>query len=328
MRRAPLEDDGIFAPVSPKAHCWSTICCFRRTAAVFFGTLYPLLLDALDGRRSPSRPSSISLSHRFSLCCLCCCLRALLGWKRADFQAAAERLMAAAGLAFVAMLVAYGFMWDGPWLAPLGMALAVWLVAGAASEIAYRTKLFSAPLAESLGRVRRLPRAAWGMALAHGGLGIAVAGIVGVTAWRAETIVALAPGESAELAGYTLTLEAVGMRDGPNQRATGIVRIDRGERFVARLMPEKRRFPAERQEKTEAGIHTNWISDIYVVLGDVAGEGKWVVRAYRNALAPWIWIGGMIMTLGGAISLTDRRLRVGAPVKAKIHAGARPAAQK
>lgn len=329
--RAPLlKTGGIFAPVSREgALLVNNLLLAAATAAVFFGTLYPLLLDAVNGPKITVGPTFFNLTFVpiFVVLLLLVPFGPFLGWKRADIQGAAERLMVAAGLAFVAMLLAYAFMWEGPWLAPLGMALAVWLVAGAASEIAWRIKLFSVPLTESMARARRSPRAAWGMALAHGGLGIAVAGIVGVTAWRAETIVALAPGESTQLAGYTLTLEAVGMRDGPNFEATtGVVRIDRGDRFVARLMPEKRRFPAERQEKTEAGIHTNWLSDIYVVLGDVAGEGKWVVRAYRNALAPWIWIGGMIMAIGGAISLTDRRLRVGAPVSAKTHAGARPVA--
>ena len=88
--------------------------------------------------------------------------------------------------------------------------------------------------------------------------------------------------------------------------------------FGGTLMPEKRRFSAERQEKTEPAIRTNGISDLYVVLGEQAGDGKWVVRAYYNRLAPLIWLGGTFMALGGLISLMDRRLRVGADRKSVV----------
>ncbi len=328
--RAPLlKAGGIFAPISREgALLMNNLLLAAATASVFIGTLYPLLLDAVGGHKITVGPPFFNFTFVPIFVPLLCLvpIGPFLSWKRADIRGAAERLLAAAGLAFVACLAVFAFMQEGPWLAPLGIALAVWLVAGAASEIAWRTKLFSTPLSESFARARRLPRAAWGMALAHGGLGIAVAGIVGITAWRTELITSLAPGDSAELAGYTLTLDQVGMRDGPNFVATvGLVRVEKDGRPVATLMPEKRRFPAERQEKTEAAIRTTGFSDLYVVLGDPAADGKWILRAYNNPLAPWIWIGGMVMALGGAISLTDRRLRVGAPVAARAHARPVPA---
>ena len=323
--RAPmLKAGGIFAPISREgALLMNNLLLSAAVASVFIGTLYPLLLDGLTGAKITVGPPFFNYTFVPIFVPLLCLvpLGPLLGWKRADVTAAAERLLAAAGLAFVALLATFAFAYDGPWLAPFGIALAVWLVAGAASEIAWRIRLFTTPFREALSRARRLPRAAWGTALAHGGLGIAVAGIVGVTAWQSELITTLAPGESTEIAGYTLTLERVGMRDGPNFQATaGVVRVEKEGRVLGFLMPEKRRFPAERQEKTEPAIRTNGFADLYVVLGEPSEDGKWVVRAYHNSLAPWIWIGGGIMALGGLMSLADRRLRVGAPTRARLRA--------
>ncbi|PKQ09023.1 MAG: heme lyase NrfEFG subunit NrfE [Alphaproteobacteria bacterium HGW-Alphaproteobacteria-12] len=320
--RAPvLKAGGIFAPISREgALLVNNFLLAAAVAAVFIGTLYPLLLDSIGGPKITVGPPFFNYTFVPLFVLLLCLVPfgPLLSWKRADIAAATQRLFVAAGLAFFACLTAFAFVYEGPWLAPLGIALAVWLVAGAASEIAWRTRLFAAPLGESLARARHLPRSAWGMALAHGGLGFVVAGIVGVTAWQSELITALAPGESAKIAGYTLTLERVGLRDGPNYEATGgVVRVDRGGSFVTYLLPEKRSFPAERQEKTEAAIHTTGVSDLYVVLGDRVEGGKWVVRAYNNPLAPLMWLGGALMALGGIVSLSDRRFRIGAPLTAR-----------
>ncbi|MBX3446622.1 MAG: heme lyase CcmF/NrfE family subunit [Parvibaculaceae bacterium] len=328
--RAPmLRAGGIFAPISREgALLMNNMLLSAATASVFIGTLYPLFLDALTGEKITVGPPFFNYTFVPIFVPLLCLvpLGPLLGWKRADLMAAAERLLAAAGIAFVALIASFAFFYEGPWLAPFGMALAVWLVAGALSDVAWRIKLFSTPLAESLSRARRLPRAVWGSALAHGGVGICVAGIIGVTAWSDELITAVAPGESAEIGGYTLTLQGVALRDGPNFDAmVGVVGVARGGRDLGVMLPEKRRFPAERQEKTEPAIRTNGISDLYVVLGEQAGNGKWVLRAYRNTFAPLIWIGGTIMGIGGLISLLDRRLRVGAPTGARPRLAAQPA---
>ncbi len=176
--RAPmLKTGGFFAPLSREsALLMNNMLLSAAVASVFVGTLYPLLLDGLTGMKITVGPPFFNYTFVPIFVPLLCLvpLGPLIGWKRADVKAAAERLLAAAGLALVACLATFAVAHDGPWLAPFGMALAVWLVAGAASEIAWRIKLFSTPLAESLGRARRLPRAAWGTALAHGGLGLSL----------------------------------------------------------------------------------------------------------------------------------------------------------
>src|SRR5262245_65593499 len=143
----------------------------------------------------------------------------LLAWKRGDLVAAAQRLMVAAVIALASVVLLLALAWGrGPWLAPLGIGLGLWLILGALSEIAYRVKLGEVALAEAWRRLGNLPRAAYGTALAHGGLGLAVIGVVATTAWRSEAIQALKPGESAEIAGYALTFKGVAARDGPNYR--------------------------------------------------------------------------------------------------------------
>ncbi len=197
---------------------------------------------------------------------------------------------------------------------------------GAFAEFAARISLFKSPLGVSLRRARLLPRAQWGMAFAHGGLGILVAGLVGMTAWQSELVTALKEGESATVADYTLTLEKVGLRQGPNYEAlVGIIRVKKDGKDLGFMMPEKRRFPVERQEKTEAAIRTNGMSDLYVVIGDDNGHGGYTVRAYVNPFAPWIWGGAIIMAFGGLVSLSDRRYRVGAPTRARSRPQAQPA---
>ena len=218
--RAPvLKAEGLFAPLSREgALMLNNLLLAAAAAAVFIGTLYPLFLDAIGGPKITVGPPFFNMTFAPLMVPLLCLvpLGPLLKWKRSDLVAATERLMGAGVAVIVVMLIVLAVKTHGPWLAALGMGLAAWLVAGAFFELAWRLGLFSVPLAESFRRARRLPRASWGMAMAHGGLGIVVAGIVGMTAWRQELVTALKIGESAELAGYTLTLEQVGMRQGPN----------------------------------------------------------------------------------------------------------------
>ena len=136
------------------------------------------------------------------------------------------------------------------------------------------------------------------------------------------------PGDQVELAGYTIVFDGAKRIQGPNYQAVrGIFAIRKGAGLVTRLHPEKRSYPAEGSETTEAGIHTTWLADIYVVLGDPNGKGAFSTRLYHNPLIPWIWFGAVTMALGGLISLTDRRLRIGAPRRKRLSApsGASPA---
>jgi cytochrome c-type biogenesis protein CcmF len=330
--RAPmLAQGGLFAPISREgALVLNNLLLTTACAAVFVGTLYPLALEALTGDKISVGPPFFNLTFVPLIVPLLIAVPfgPLLAWKRGDLLAAAQRLIAAAAIALAVAIVLLALHQRGPWLAPLGIGLGLWLILGALTEIAYRVKLTQSSPGEAWRRLRNLPRAAYGTALAHAGLGIVVIGIVATTAWRSEQILALKPGESAESAGYTLAFKGVAPRQGPNYRErVGVFIVARGGKFVAELEPSKREFTIEQSGTTEAGIHASWRGDLYAVLGDELKDGAYAVRLYFNPLVRFIWLGALVMFVGGAVSLSDRRLRVGAPTRAQTKPAAVPAGE-
>jgi cytochrome c-type biogenesis protein CcmF len=329
--RAPLlAQGGLFAPISREgALVLNNLLLTTACAAVFVGTLYPLALEALTGDKISVGPPFFNLTFAPLIVPLLIAVPfgPLLAWKRGDLVAAAQRLMAAAGLALAVSVLLLAFHERGPWLAPFGIGLGIWLVMGALTEIAYRVKLVHAP-SEAWRRLRNLPRAAYGSALAHAGLGLAVIGIVATTAWRSEQILALKPGDTADIAGYTLAFKGVAPRQGPNyQERVAVFTVVRNGQTVTELMPSKREFTVERSGTTEAGILASWRGDLYAVLGDQLKNGAYSIRLYSNPLVRLIWLGALVMFFGGAVSLSDRRLRVGAPKRAQAKVAAVPAAE-
>ena len=319
--RAPqLQQGGLFAPISREGalvlnNVLLTVAC----ATVLVGTLYPLALESLTGDKISVGPpyfNSTFVPLMFPLL-FAMPFGPFLAWKRGDLLGAMQRLWAAAGLALLAFVLTLALFWRGPWLAPFGVALGVWVVAGAFNEWVTRVKLFIAPLADSLLRARGLPRAAYGTLLAHAGIGLAVIGIVATTAWQSEVVLSMKPGDTAHIAGYELAFRGSAPERGPNyQDQIGLLTVTRGGTPVTELTPAKRTYDVPRQTTTEAGIHVSWRGDLYAVLGDEIAGGGFVVRLYFNPLVRFIWLGALVMALGGALSLSDRRLRVGAPRRA------------
>jgi cytochrome c-type biogenesis protein CcmF len=247
----------------------------------------------------------------------------MLAWKRGDLAGVLSRLAAALLVTAAAALFWLALHDFRASLAVAGVALGAWTIAGALGELALRLGV-GLPFdgARVLVRARGLPRSAWAMTLAHVGLGVLILGITVQSAAQIERILVMKPGESAAIAGYDVRFDGVQQAQGPNytaQRATFVV--TRGGAAVAELHSEKRFFPVEGMPTTEAGIDTNLWRDLYFVLGDAAPEGGYAVRLYYNPLVLWIWGGAGFMALAGLLSLTDRRLRVGAPRPAR----ARPA---
>jgi cytochrome c-type biogenesis protein CcmF len=316
-----LSQGGLFAPISREGSLvLNNLLLTTACAAVFVGTLYPLALEALTGDKISVGPPFFNLTFAPLIVPLLIAVPfgPLLAWKRGDLPAAAQRLMAAACVALGVTVLLLAFRERGPWLAPFGIGLGLWLVLGALTEIVYRVKLAESSPAEAWRRLRNLPRAAFGTVLAHAGLGLAVIGIVSTTAWRSEQILALKPGETADIAGYTLSFKGVAPRQGPNYRERiALFSVTRAGRPVTELTPSKRDFTVERSATTEAGIHVSWRGDLYAVLGDQLKDGAYSVRLYFNPFVRLIWLGALIMFIGGGISLSDRRLRVGAPKRAQ-----------
>ncbi len=320
--RAPsLKMGGLFHPISREGGLvLNNLLLTTMCATVFIGTLYPLFVNAMGDDTVSVGPPFFNATFLPLAVPLVLALGvgAMLPWKRGDLLGALGRLKFAAAAALIIALAVYYLHSGGPVLAIPALICAVWLVGSSIAEVADRIRLFAIPFSHSMARAAALPRAAWGMTLAHAGLGVMIAGMTGTALWTVERIQAMAPGESVELAGYQVQLKSVGPVQGPNydaDRATFIV-TDKGH-YVDTLAAERRTVHPQEQAVTNIGIHTDFLADIYAVIGepDPGRPGAYVTRLYHHPLVPWIWVGAVIMVLGGIVSLTDRRLRIGAPVR-------------
>ncbi|WP_027283436.1 heme lyase CcmF/NrfE family subunit [Rubritepida flocculans] len=320
--RAPaMAPQGVFAPLSREGGIvLNNLLLCSIAAVVFVGTLYPLFLDLLTGQMISVGPPFYNAATAPLALPLVIAMAAgpLLAWKRAALWPVLQRLWAAALAAFAAFLAALALSgWQV--LPALGFACGLWLIAGAATDIADRAGLGRTRLANAWNRARNLPRAAWGAAIAHAGMGVTILGVAGM-GLATEKLVALPAGGSAQFAGYEWRLEGVRDFQGPNftARKATITVLDQG-RVVHVMEPSKRFFPIGRTNTTEAAIRTNLLRDLYAVLGEErdgpSGQREAVLRLHYNPLAPWIWIGAGIMALGGGLSLADRRVRIGAPAR-------------
>ncbi len=326
LRARDLRQGGIFAPISREgALVLNNILLTVACATVFVGTLYPLALESLAGSKISVGPPYFDWTFGPLMVPLLLAMPfgPFLAWKRGDALAAAQRLMFAAILAVVVMAAGMAALHRGPVLAPFGLALGVYVMAGSVSDLAWRVRLGSVPLGEAWRRLLGQPRSAIGTALAHFGVGMLVVGIVATSAYREERILIMQPGEAISLAGYQVTFRGVAPRSGPNYREeVALFDVARAGSHVTKLEASRRLYDMPPQPTTEAGIHAGWRGDLYVVIGDKQSAGGYAVRAYFNPLVRFIWLGALVMFIAGGISLSDRRLRVGAPGRARRLAAA------
>ncbi|MCH7692123.1 MAG: heme lyase CcmF/NrfE family subunit [Proteobacteria bacterium] len=326
-RGPALASTGVFQPISREGSLLlNNLLLTTAAAAVLLGTLYPLFLDAVGGGKVSVGPPFFNAVFLPLIAPMVAVMAVgpLLTWKRADVGPALTRLWVAFAAALAAVVLAWAVIADGPIFALLGMGLAAWLLVGTVVGFAERVRLFRVPFPETLRRIGRVPRAAWGMTLAHGGLAVAIAGMIGAGAWKVESIQTMKPGDTVAVAGFTFTFEGARQVQGPNYSATrGTFTVARDGRPVVTLHPEKRDYPVERSPTTEAAIHPTFFGDLYVVIGDAQGsDGAFVTRIYFNPLVVWMWGGILVMVAGGMVSLSDRRHRVGAPKRSRAAAGA------
>jgi cytochrome c-type biogenesis protein CcmF len=199
-------------------------------------------------------------------------------------------------------------------------------MAGAVTDLIERTGLLRVPLRTAYGRAYGLPRSTWGTAFAHFGLGITLLGIVGETQWGLERIAELKPGETVTIRRYELYFDGMKQRQGPNYRELAAhFTVRRLGEVVGVMEPTKRTFPSRRMGTTESALMTRGVSQLYLSLGDPNPDGSIAVRLYYKPLVLLIWLGPVLMVLGGALSLSDRRLRVGAPRPARNRSALAPA---
>ncbi len=320
--RAPmLRQGGLFAPISREgALVFNNLFLTTACLTVFVGTLYPLALEALTGEKiSVGAPFfNLTFAPLFIPLLFAMPFGPLLAWKRGDLLAAAQRLMAAFGIGLVAIAATFVAQGAHAVLAPFGIGLAFFVMVGSLVDISERTGLFRVPFKVARQRAIGLPRSAWGTAVAHFGMGVTLLGIVCVTTWASERIVALKPAQTVSLDGYDLVFDGMVQRSGPNFRELAAkFTVRRGGVVIGEMAPAKRTFSSRSMSTTEAALMTRGVSQLYLSLGDTNDDGSIAVRLYHKPLVLLIWLGAVVMMLGGLLSLSDRRLRIGAPKPAK-----------
>jgi cytochrome c-type biogenesis protein CcmF len=320
--RAPiLKQGGLFAPISREgALVLNNLFLVSACATVVFGTLYPLGLEVLTGEKiSVGAPFfNWTFGPIFILLMIAVPFGPLLAWKRGDLLGVAQRLMGAMAIATIGVAVTFAVEGGGPVLVPFAIGLALYLLAGAATELIERTGLLKVPVRTALARARGLPRSAWGTAFAHMGLAITLLGIIGETQWGAERIAEVKPGQALSIRRYDFQFDGVTERQGPNYHEVAArFTIRHAGDFVGVMEPSKRTFPSRGTDTNEAALMTRGFAQLYISLGETAPDGSIGVRIYYKPLVVLIWLGAMVMALGGVLSLSDRRLRIGAPMPAR-----------
>jgi cytochrome c-type biogenesis protein CcmF len=310
-----LQPGGLYQPISREgALILNNLLLCTLAATVLLGTLYPLFLDLLTGAKVSVGPPFFNATFVPIAMALfaALCVGPYLGWKRAELWPALVQLRAAFAVAVAAAIVAAVWIDGRATLAALALGFGVWLVAGSLLEFYQRMRRTN---------WRLPPRASLGMTISHTALGVVVLGAVATAAWHVELIKTFKPGDSVSFAGFTIQLDKVVPVNGPNfvaERAVINVSTDNGP--YTTLTPERRLFTVQKRQVAETSIHTNILRDLYAALGEGDADKGWTVRLYYNPLAPLIWLGAGLCALGGFVSLSDRRLRIGAPRRSKTSA--------
>jgi cytochrome c-type biogenesis protein CcmF len=321
--RAPLlKQGGLFAPISREgALVLNNLFLVSACASVLVGTLYPLALEAVTGDKISVGPPFFNATFGPLLVpvLLAAPFGPLLAWKRGDLLAVAQRLVGAAGAAAVAVAIIFALEGGGPVLVPFAVGLAVFVMAGAVTDLLERTGLLRVPFRTSWARARGLPRSAWGTAFAHFGLGVTLLGIIGETQWSVEQIAELRPAQAISIRRLELHFDGITTRQGPNYRELAArFTVRRSGELLGVMEPSKRTYPSRNMSTTQTALMNRGLSQLYISLGDANADGSLAVRLYYKPLVLLIWIGPLVMVVGGALSLSDRRLRVGAPKPAKV----------
>jgi len=270
-------------------------------AMVLLGTLYPLLADALGLGKVSVGPPYFGTLFLLLMAPLVALLPfgPLVNWQRDQASRALAMLAPWAVLALLLGAIAYFMAPQGALKTAAGVTAAAWVAFGTARFVWSRLRGNGRFTAEMVG-----------MLLAHGGVAVFLAGALLVEALNVQREVALSPGQSLHVSGYEVRFEGVDHQQGPNYTADrGHMRILRNDRDVALLHPEKRAYASGGQMMTEAGIHARLTGDVYVALGEPLGNNAWAVRVHVKPFVRWIWLGALLMALGGFVTAADRRFR-------------------
>jgi cytochrome c-type biogenesis protein CcmF len=320
--RAPLfRSNAGFAPISRESFLlFNNLLLVAATALILLGTLYPMFLDALNLGKISVGPPYFTVAFLIPTLPLVFLLAPGMhaAWKRASFERTkgilAVLLLAAVVLGVAVPLAVYG--WRSI-ISTVGIIAALWVAFAA--------------LLEPVDRLRKghsLSASVLGMSVAHFGLALFILGATTVESYKKETDLSLKPGQTAEVAGFQFTMTKLGEVSGPNYEAVeSEVVITRGDKQIAVVHPQKRTYRVQKNAMTEAGIDAGWHRDLFVAMGEPLGDGAWSLRLQYKPMVRFIWLGALVVALGGFISVCDRRYRqrVGAEAATPASATAKTA---
>lgn len=315
--RAPsMTPGGLFGLVSREsALVLNNVFLSTFAAVVLVGTLYPLFVEVFGGGQITVGPPFFEYAAVVLMSPLIVALGIgpILAWKRGRLSRAMQIALPALIVALVAGLALSWQTTGGAVMTAVGFGLAIWLLVSVFLEIAARIKLWRAP-SGAMKALAKITRAQWGMSLAHAGLGFILLGITISEAFTVEELRVVAPGDTVTVSGYDFTFQGVAPVAGPNFTAVrGFFEVRDEGRLLTTLMPEDRVYVNPVMNTTEAAIHLLVSGDLYAVIGEAAGPGRWSVRLYFKPMISGLWLGALMMVLGGLLSLSDRRLRLGVP---------------
>jgi cytochrome c-type biogenesis protein CcmF len=275
------------------------------TGAVLLGTIYPLIIDAMNlGKLSVGPPYFNAVFGPLMVPVLFLIIPGSVArWREAQLSGLWRELRWAL-LAALLLACVLPLLW-GVWhlWTVLGVFLGLFVALGTAQLVLRR-----------LRQPGRIALSFWGQHIAHFGLAVVVLGITGVKSYEVERDVRMQVGDVVTIAPYTFKLDSFSDVQGPNYKAVQAqVEVEKNGQTVATLHPEKRRYVSSAMPMTEAAIHSSWTRDLYVSLGDALNDERteWSVRVYYKPFVPWLWAGALLMALGGVLAALDRRYRKG-----------------
>ena len=302
-RGPELRTRGGFEAVSRESFLvFNNVLLMVATGLILIGTLYPLFLETLRLGKISVGPPYFNKVFIVPLLPLLALLGIGMhaGWKKARLEPLKRPLTIIALVAAAAAAIVPALAWGGfHWLTAVGVAAAGFVILSALYEPVDR-----------LRHRQRIPASVLGMCVAHLGVGLLTLGVTVTQTYRIEKDIALSPGERFELRDYTFEFVSTRPVQGPNYQAVEAeVRVLRGDRTVAVLHPQKRVYRVQQSPMTEAGIEAAWNRDLFVAMGEDLGDGVWSLRLQYKPMVRFIWLGALVMALGGLVAVTDRRYR-------------------
>ncbi|MER0202303.1 MAG: heme lyase CcmF/NrfE family subunit [Nitrosomonas sp.] len=280
-------------------------------ASVLLGTLYPLIIDALGlGKLSVGPPYFEAIFVPVMTPAIF-----LIGvgpisrWKQMSLPTLAIRLRWAFAVSVVSALIAPYYMGEWKPMISFGLLLAFWIIVCAFVNLKHRVS--NSGEGNLFTKLARQSRSYYGMHCAHIGVAVFIIGVTLVNGYETEKDVRMEIGSKVTVGGYTFQFNGTRNDVGPNYKAViGDIAVIKDEQFVRNMYPEKRTYNASGMAMTEAAIDTGFLRDLYVALGEPLTNGAWVVRVYHKPFVDWIWLGCLLMAIGGITSITDRRYRL------------------